>query len=113
MDDIWDIKAWNDLKGPFPDDEKGSRILFTTRRPTLALEANSIPYALRMLSPEESCELLWLKLFNGETCLQELSTISKRIARNCKGLPLTVILIAGILKKTGKKKIVGNMCLTN
>ncbi|KAL3534495.1 hypothetical protein ACH5RR_002956, partial [Cinchona calisaya] len=104
IDDIWDIKAWNDLKGPFPDDENGSRILFTTRHQTLALEANSIPYALRMLSPEESCELLWLRLFNGETCPPELSTISKRIARNCKGLPLAVILIAGILKKTGTKE---------
>ncbi|KAL3504648.1 hypothetical protein ACH5RR_034489 [Cinchona calisaya] len=104
IDDIWDIKAWNDLKGPFPDDENGSRILLTTRHRTLALEANSIPYALRMLSPEESCELLWLRLFNGETCPQELSTISKRIARNCKGLPLAVILIAGILKKTERKK---------
>ncbi|KAL3534514.1 hypothetical protein ACH5RR_002975, partial [Cinchona calisaya] len=104
IDDIWDIKAWNDLKEPFPDDQNGSRILFTTRHRTLALEANSIPYALRLLSPEESCELLWLRLFNGETCPPELSTISKRIARNCKGLPLAVILIAGILKKTEEKE---------
>ncbi|KAL3504653.1 hypothetical protein ACH5RR_034494 [Cinchona calisaya] len=104
MDDIWDIKAWNDLKGPFSDDENGSRILFTTRHRTLALEANSIPYALRILSPEESCELFWLRLFNGETCPPELSTISKRIARNCKGLPLAVILMAGILKMTERKE---------
>ncbi|KAL3504664.1 hypothetical protein ACH5RR_034505 [Cinchona calisaya] len=104
IDDIWDIKAWNDLKEPFPDDQNGSRILFTTRHQTLALEANSIPYALRLLSPEESCELLWLRLFDGETCPPELSTISKCIARNCKGLPLAVILIAGILKKTERKE---------
>ncbi|KAL3504640.1 hypothetical protein ACH5RR_034484 [Cinchona calisaya] len=104
IDDIWDIKAWNDLKGPFPDDDNGSRILFTTRQQAVALEANSIPYALRMLSPDESCELLWLKVFGGEICPPELLAISERIARNCKGLPLAVILIAGILKTTERKE---------
>ncbi|KAL3504646.1 hypothetical protein ACH5RR_034487 [Cinchona calisaya] len=104
IDDIWDIKAWIDLKGPFPDDDNGSRILFTTRQRAVALEANSIPYALRMLSPEESCELLWLKVFGGEICPPELLSISERIARNCKGLPLAVILIAGILKTTERKE---------
>ncbi|KAL3534500.1 hypothetical protein ACH5RR_002961 [Cinchona calisaya] len=104
IDDIWDIKAWNNLKGPFPDDENGSRILFTTRHRAVALETNSIPYSLRLLSPEESCELLWLRLFNGETCPPELSTISKSIARNCKGLLLAVILVAGILKRSKRKE---------
>ncbi|KAL3504544.1 hypothetical protein ACH5RR_034385 [Cinchona calisaya] len=104
IDDIWDIKAWNDLKGPFPDDENGSRILFTTRQQAVALEANSIPYALRLLSPEESCKLLWLKVFDGETCPPKLSTISKLIARNCKGLPLAVVLMAGTLKRTERKE---------
>ncbi|KAL3504616.1 hypothetical protein ACH5RR_034457 [Cinchona calisaya] len=104
IDDIWDIKAWNDLKATFPEDNNGSRILFTTRHRAVALEVNSIPYALRLLSLEESCELLWLKLFDGETCPPELSTISKFIARNCKGLPLEVVLIAGILKRTERKE---------
>ncbi|KAL3504557.1 hypothetical protein ACH5RR_034398 [Cinchona calisaya] len=104
IDDIWDIKAWNDLKGSFPDDENGSRILFTTRQRAVALEADSIPYALRLLSPEESCELLWLKVFDGEICPPNLSTISKRIARNCKGLPLAVVLMAGILRRIERKE---------
>ncbi|KAL3504558.1 hypothetical protein ACH5RR_034399 [Cinchona calisaya] len=104
IDDIWDIKAWNDLKGPFPDDGNGSRILFTAREQAVALEANSIPYALRLLSPEESCKLLLLKVFGGEICTPEWLTISERIARNCKGLPLAVVLMAGILKRTERKE---------
>ncbi|KAL3504665.1 hypothetical protein ACH5RR_034506 [Cinchona calisaya] len=104
IDDIWDIEAWYDLKQTFPDDENGSRILFTTRHRDVALRANSIPYALRLLSQEESCKLLWLKLFDKETCPPELSTISKFIAMNCEGLPLAVVLIAGILKGTERKE---------
>ncbi|KAL3504582.1 hypothetical protein ACH5RR_034423 [Cinchona calisaya] len=104
IDDVWDIKAWNDLKEPFPDDDNGSRILFTTRQRAVALGANSIPYDLRMFSPEESCELLWLKLFDEEICPTELSDIAKSIARNCKGLPLAVVLMAGILKGTERRE---------
>ncbi|CDP04880.1 unnamed protein product [Coffea canephora] len=104
LDNIWDIETWSGLCSIFPDDENGSRILFTTRSHGVAAQANSFPYALRLLSREESCELLWLKLFNGETCPRELSRISKRIACSCKGLPLAVVLIAGALNRTKKEK---------
>ncbi|KAL3504613.1 hypothetical protein ACH5RR_034454 [Cinchona calisaya] len=104
IDDIWDIKAWYDLKEIFPDDENGSRILFTTRYREVALKACSILYALRLLSLEESCELLWLKLFDGENCPPEFLTISTRIARNCRGLPLAVVLMAGTLKRTERRE---------
>ncbi|XP_027088472.1 putative late blight resistance protein homolog R1A-3 [Coffea arabica] len=104
LDNIWDIETWSGLRSIFPDDENGSRILFTTRSHGVATQANSFPYALHLLSNEESCELLWLKLFNGETCPRELSSISKRIACSCKGLPLAVVLIAGALNRTKKEK---------
>ncbi|KAL3514017.1 hypothetical protein ACH5RR_026734 [Cinchona calisaya] len=80
------------------------RALFTTQSHAVALEAKSQPYALHLLSSEESYELLSLKLFNGDACPKELSVISRRIASNCKGLPLSLVLIAGTLKKTKKKK---------
>ncbi|CAI9102428.1 OLC1v1000694C1 [Oldenlandia corymbosa var. corymbosa] len=105
IDDIWDAELWNDLKESFPDDHNGSRILFTTQRRAVALEINSIPYALRLLSDEKSSKLLLLHVFDGGNCPAELSMISKRIARNCKGLPLAVVLTAGILKKTESRKV--------
>ncbi|CDP01146.1 unnamed protein product [Coffea canephora] len=99
-----DIEAWNGLKVIFPDDGNGSRILFTTRSHAVALEAKSLTYALRLLSNEESYELLSMKLFNGDPCPKELSSISCRIASCCKGLPLALVLIAGTLKSTKRKK---------
>ncbi|CAI9090480.1 OLC1v1025258C1 [Oldenlandia corymbosa var. corymbosa] len=104
IDDIWEVKLWNELKETFPDDHNGSRILFTTRNRAVALKINSIPYSLRLLSNEESCELLLLRVFNGRNYPEELSMISNRIARHCQGLPLAVILFAGILKRTERRK---------
>ncbi|CDP04879.1 unnamed protein product [Coffea canephora] len=104
LDNIWDTETWNGLRSIFPDDENGSRILFTTRSHGVATQANNFPYAFHLLSNKESCELLWLKLFNGETCPRELSSISKRIACSCKRLRLAMVLIAGALNRTKKEK---------
>ncbi|XP_027099202.2 putative late blight resistance protein homolog R1A-3 [Coffea arabica] len=98
IDDIWDIEAWNDLKEVFPDDHNGSRILFTTRNYNIALKANSVPYALSPISDEESWQLLCIKVFEEEMCPSELLQVGKRIAKICKGLPLSVVSVSGTLK---------------
>ncbi|KAM3340947.1 putative late blight resistance protein R1B-16 [Capsicum galapagoense] len=41
LDDLWDIKAWDDLQRSFPDDDNGSRILVTSRRQHLASQVES------------------------------------------------------------------------
>lgn len=98
MDDIWDIGAWDDLRPSFPNDDNGSRIIFTTRNQNVAVRANSVPHPLRLLSEGESSKLLLIKVFKEETtCPSELLQVGKRIAEYCKGLPLTVVLTAGLL----------------
>ncbi|KAL3527948.1 hypothetical protein ACH5RR_012604 [Cinchona calisaya] len=102
LDDVWDIDAWNLLKVSFPNDENGSRILFTSRFHTLCslFKFDSKPHHLRPLTDEESWELLQKKLFGKECCPSQLSVVGMQIARNCKGLPLTVVLVAGVLANT-------------
>ncbi|XP_027099446.1 putative late blight resistance protein homolog R1A-3 [Coffea arabica] len=104
MDDIWEIQAWECLKRSLPDDRNGSRIIFTSRIHNLALQAkpDCSPHTLRPLSGEESWELLEQKLFDKAGCPTDLVEIGKRIATNCKGLALAVVLVAGIL--TGKSR---------
>ncbi|KAL2559040.1 Late blight resistance protein R1-A [Forsythia ovata] len=101
MDDMWNIDAWNDLRRYFPKDQNGSRVMITSRIHKVALQAKqySSPHSLRLFSDEESWKLLQEKLFKTESCPMELVKIGKQIARNCKGLPLAVILIAGILAR--------------
>ncbi|KAL2531442.1 Disease resistance protein RPP13 [Abeliophyllum distichum] len=106
MDDIWDTKLWDDFQRYFPDDGIGSRILFTTRNKEIGLEASprSVIIALPFLSEDECWELLRRKVFQDKNCPQELLDIGKQIAANCRGLPLAVVVIAGVLANMEKKE---------
>ncbi|CDP11662.1 unnamed protein product [Coffea canephora] len=44
-----------------------------------------------------------MKIFRKEACPGEILDVRKEIARNCKGLPLSLVAIAGLLQKTGLK----------
>nr|XP_016483815.1 PREDICTED: putative late blight resistance protein homolog R1B-8 [Nicotiana tabacum] len=99
LDDIWEVKAWEELQLSFPHDENGSRILVTTRNEEVGwqLKHHSNPYSLRFLTVDESWELFQKKVFQGEICPPELLREGQRIAKNCKGLPLVIVLIAGTI----------------
>ncbi|KAA8535370.1 hypothetical protein F0562_030373 [Nyssa sinensis] len=102
MDDIWDIEAWNDTKMYFPNDNNGSRILFTSRMTDVALQAkpDSPPHFLHFLTDDESWNLLQKKVFQKKSCPTELVEIGKQIAKKCQGLPLAIVVVAGLLAKT-------------
>ncbi|KAM3234274.1 hypothetical protein P3L10_019634 [Capsicum annuum] len=104
LDDVWDTATWDDLTRPFPEVEKGSRIILTTRQKEVAFhgKCNTDPLNLRLLSPEESWELLEKRAFGEQSCSDELLDVGKEIAENCKGLPLVADLIAGVI--AGRKK---------
>ncbi|KAM3376601.1 hypothetical protein P3S68_015316 [Capsicum galapagoense] len=106
LDDVWDIDTWDDLTRPFPNVKKGSRIIFTTRQMEVAFHGRGTtdPLNLRLLRPEESWELLEKRAFGKESCPDELLDVGKEIVQNCKGLPLVVDLIAGVIAGLEKSK---------
>ncbi|KAF5778555.1 putative P-loop containing nucleoside triphosphate hydrolase [Helianthus annuus] len=101
IDDIWNNKSWDDLKVVFPDNNNGSRLLVTSRHKRVALHAksNGLIHQLRYLTDEESWELLHKKVFHGNDFPDVLTVPGMQIARNCHGLPLAVVVIAGVLAK--------------
>lgn len=105
LDDIWDTKAWDELKRVLPDDKNGSRIILTSRLRAVAVHASqdTPPHCLHCLSKEDSWELLISKIFVGETCRPELEAIGKQIAYKCQGLPLAIVVVGGLLSKMNKK----------
>ncbi|CAI9090731.1 OLC1v1025558C1 [Oldenlandia corymbosa var. corymbosa] len=104
LDDMWSIRAWDDMKLSFPDDLNGSRILITSRlEKELSKISNS--HCLHPLSEEESWELLKFKIFGKGDCPKELLEVGKQIAKNCKGLPLSIGAIGGVLDRTNKNEI--------
>lgn len=105
MDDVWSMQAWKDLDSAFPDDSNGSRILLTSRYDKVAKEAQHDidPHFLRFLTKDETCKLLQMKVFHEEGWPKELLEVGPVIANSCKGLPLAVVAIAGLLRRTEKK----------
>ncbi|KAL7181152.1 hypothetical protein ACSBR1_040088 [Camellia fascicularis] len=110
MDDIWNGKAWDDLKNLFPNDNNGSRIMFTSRHREVAVHAKrSIPISLRFLRDDESWDLFRQKVFGrGESCPPKFTEIGKQIVKRCQGLPLAIVVVAGMLVNEGKSLEVWN-----
>ncbi|WMV53683.1 hypothetical protein MTR67_047068 [Solanum verrucosum] len=74
IDDIWSTEAWDQMQRIFPNDGNKSRIILTTRLKYVA-EYVSCPYFL----PHKE--------------------IGKHIVQQCRGLPLSVVVVAGLLGK--------------
>ncbi|KAK4385792.1 putative late blight resistance proteinR1A-10 [Sesamum angolense] len=106
VDDVWSTKAWDDVKMIFPDDDNGSRIIVTTRLLDIATYAqfssSSAPHEVHFLDEDQSWNLLRQMVFKQEACPVDLEKIGKLIARSCGGLPLAIVVIAGLLSTVGR-----------
>nr|XP_019071116.1 putative late blight resistance protein homolog R1A-3 [Solanum lycopersicum] len=80
LDDMWDVTTRLEKVGEY-------------------VKHHTNPYFLPFLTLKESWELLQKKVFQNKSCLSELYDVSLEVAKRCKGLPLVVILVAGIIKK--------------
>ncbi|XP_060210048.1 putative late blight resistance protein homolog R1A-10 isoform X2 [Lycium barbarum] len=103
MDDMWSSKAWDDVRLCFPSENKGSRILLTTRNSEVACSAGTENRSLKMgfMDTDESWNLFQSIVFsNEELPSDEFETIGKQIVDKCEGLPLTVVVVAGFLSKS-------------
>ncbi|XP_031100369.1 putative late blight resistance protein homolog R1A-4 isoform X2 [Ipomoea triloba] len=108
IDDIWSTQVWEDLKICFPSEKRnGSRVLLTTRLTNVATHASSggLPFSMPTLSKEESWDLFCKKVFAKGSCPPsiEFEEIGRDIVMKCKGLPLSIMVIAGILSKAEMK----------
>ncbi|KAK4402255.1 putative late blight resistance proteinR1A-10 [Sesamum angolense] len=106
MDDVWDVKAWDEVKRFFPDDNNSSRVILTTRQSEVAMYANhrSPIHHMGLLSPKSSWDLLRETIFGQEDCPYALQEIGWNIAENCKGLPLAIVVTGGLLSKDSKEE---------
>ncbi|KAG5575028.1 hypothetical protein H5410_055162 [Solanum commersonii] len=102
IDDIWSTKAWDQMQRTFPNDDNKSRILLTTRLKNVADYVSSPdfpPHSKSFLSEDDSWNLFTEKLFKKDLCPPQLVEIGKHIVQQCQGLPLSVIVVAGLLGK--------------
>ncbi|XP_047957586.1 putative late blight resistance protein homolog R1A-3 [Salvia hispanica] len=100
LDDMWSIEAWEKMQLYFPDNGNGSRIMVTTRLSNLGSQLNN-NYSLEMefMNEESSWNMFSKIVFEGESCPLELEKIGKKIVENCRGLPLSIVVVGGLLEK--------------
>ncbi|PHT52020.1 hypothetical protein CQW23_06482 [Capsicum baccatum] len=100
LDDMWKSEAWDAVRLCFPSENKGSGILLTTRNTEVARDVGTENLSLQMdlMGPDESWNLFKSIAFTNEALPSKFETIGKEIAEKCHGLPLTIAVIAGLLK---------------
>ncbi|PHT44502.1 hypothetical protein CQW23_13660 [Capsicum baccatum] len=89
LDDVWDTTTWDDLTRPFPEVEKGSRIILTTRQKEVAFhgKGNTDLLNLRFLRPEESWELLEKRAF-GDQRREKIKSVLLEVRNNFNSIIL-------------------------
>ncbi|KAK9291926.1 hypothetical protein L1049_019878 [Liquidambar formosana] len=101
FDDVWGIDFWRTIKHALPDNNKGSRIIITTRSDDVALSCKESPldgvHKLQPLPEDRAWELFCKKAFQSGVCPQELEVLSHEIVGKCEGLPLAIVAIGGLL----------------
>ncbi|PHU11003.1 hypothetical protein BC332_17933 [Capsicum chinense] len=101
LDDIWSCEVWDGVRQCFPtEDNAGSRILLTTRNKEVACYAGTenLSMQINFMDQDESWNLFKSVAFANVALPSEFETIGKQIAEKCHGLPLTIAVLAGLLK---------------
>ncbi|KAH6776589.1 hypothetical protein C2S52_014150 [Perilla frutescens var. hirtella] len=107
LDDVWSVDDWKVIQSVLSDNNGNGKVLITSREEFVGTRANvrRKPHKLRFLNETESWELLQLEVFgNLEDCPEELKGIGANIASQCDGVPLTIVVLGGILVEQSEKK---------
>ncbi|XP_058114408.1 putative disease resistance protein At1g50180 [Magnolia sinica] len=118
LDDIWDTSVWEDVKHALPH-EGGSKIIFTTRSENRARPVHEKfhIHKVKPLSYELAWELFQKKVFLNQdtqgTCPQHLVEVGNAMVKRCKGLPLAIVVIGGLMSKKSTDPAEWNDVLEN
>jgi len=108
IDDIWDISVWKTIRYALADNNRGCKIITTTRILKVAEEVGGA-YKMKPLCLHNSRILLYRRIFGNkdeEKCPnEELAEVSDRILTKCAGVPLAIITIASLLASKGTNKL--------
>lgn len=102
LDDVWnDIPdKWFALRELLLEGSKGSKIIVTTRKDSVANLMGTVPtYHLQGLSPGDCLSLLvkWAFKEGSDKQHQNLVNIGKQIVKRCEGVPLAVTTLGSLL----------------
>jgi hypothetical protein len=102
IDDLWDISTWEDaICLIFPENSHHSRVMVTTRNMDVARKCYNNKagiHNVKTLSEQDSRKYFFNRVFGSEdTCPSQFTELSRDILKKCRGMPLAIIAVAGIL----------------
>ncbi|XP_042034967.1 putative late blight resistance protein homolog R1B-16 [Salvia splendens] len=105
LDDMWSIETWEKIQRYFPDNGNGSRIMVTTRLLSLGSQLDyKSGLEMKVIYKESSWNMFCKIVFGEKSCPSELVKIGKEIVESCRGLPLSIVAMGGLLKKLKQTK---------
>ncbi|KAJ4757449.1 Disease resistance protein RPP13 [Rhynchospora pubera] len=104
LDDVWEVRFWEQLKDALPINENGSRVMITSRSIDVApVDPKISPYKLSFLNEEDSLTLLLKTTLScqelDKKCPNDLLELANALSKKCNGLPLALNVLGGILSK--------------
>ncbi|KAL5578872.1 hypothetical protein UlMin_011314 [Ulmus minor] len=104
LDDVWNENygRWESLKSGFQSGAHGSRIIVTTRSKVVASTMSNVAmHELKLVSVDDCWQIFVKHVFvENQAPTKEQHKIGLEIVKRCKGLPLAVKSIAGLLRST-------------
>ncbi|VAI69018.1 unnamed protein product [Triticum turgidum subsp. durum] len=102
LDDVWTPEAFDDLSRALAQNDKGSRLIITTREGSVAaLASRGHILTMEALPEDKAWDLFCKKAFPRDTnheCNVELKPLSEEIVSKCKGLPLAIVSVGSLLR---------------
>ncbi|TVU17388.1 hypothetical protein EJB05_33421, partial [Eragrostis curvula] len=102
IDDLWGVPPWNTIRCAFPENNRQSRVIVTTRDAEVARACCSDHQYIHDMQPlsDTNSRALFLKrisISEDDSRFQNSETVLCQILKKCGGLPLAIITIASIL----------------
>ncbi|GAB4837541.1 hypothetical protein Ancab_039619 [Ancistrocladus abbreviatus] len=104
LDDMWGREAWDYIYPALPHTGSTSKVMITTRKEELPLQVGKkcIVHRPELLTEDQSWELFKKIALEGKetqaTIDDNIIKFGKEMTRECGGLPLGVVTIAGLLR---------------
>ncbi|BFG35414.1 hypothetical protein CerSpe_216880 [Prunus speciosa] len=103
LDDVWDVHLWDKIRFSFPDKQRGSRVMLTTRREDIASSSFGVESHVHKIQPLEkgdAWELFSMKAFSSypnKSCSTEILPLARELLEKCEGLPLAIVALSGLM----------------
>ncbi|KAI8028544.1 putative disease resistance protein [Camellia lanceoleosa] len=99
LDDLWEAFPMEKVGIPEPTRSNGCKLVLSTRFFEVCKKMACRPVKVELLTEEEALNLFMSKVEEGQTVLiPEVKEIARKVAKECTGLPLAIVTLAGSMR---------------